>query len=884
MAGADVANASGESIMRASLDGIAIVRDGQYARVNDRFCSLHGFESESDVLDREVGALCTDASADQLRERRRSLEPGAEWRGEVRAHRRDGDSFARRTVLRRVDPQTCICVARDESQRSREQDPERGLAEREAGVVLLDETNTIREATDAVEDLTGYDAATLVGDPVTRLLAMDDAEQLGATDARSGSTQSLTIETAAGEHLPVEGTFEPAEAAPGARRLVLSASTTEETVSGLQAQHDQLVQTAPVPIGIVSQDFELRQCNQATAEFLNARDPASLVGSSVFEFTRAVDEPTLRERLRAVFDEGTPTEPTEEQLRAVDGETKVARVTTTPITYRGELAAQVTLNDVTDFKRTQTALAEKQRFVENIIDSLDDILFVIDENGEMVHWNDRICDRLGYAPAEIESMDPFELIAPSARQGLPGDREAIVDMPERVELSVVTKSGERIPHEFRGLTLSDEVTGRQYRCGIARDVTERLAYEAELERQRDELKMLNNINELLVDITRSLVETPTRAAVEETVCERLVRSDLYELAWTADAVTDDRIDVQASASQPATTLEPPASHVTSAACPARHAVQSGEVTVVENGDGPEWSCDWLQEHSDGEWGGIAMVPLTHGDATYGVLAVYSDRSTGFTKREQAGFEMLGETIGFVSNAIESQKLLVADIVTELEFEISGGPPLFDVARDLDCTLWLRGYITSSMDQWTCYVDVEGAPVDAFRAELEAVPSFEELRVICDDADATSLQLTFTSEPFPESVISGNRKLQHGYVRDGEARILIETPQTNDVRDVVRHVRATFERATLCARRERDRSVQTATDLRDTVEDRLTERQYTALKTAYLAGYYNWPSRDSTAEDVAADLGVSSATLHGHIRKAIRDLLDVFFPTENPEQS
>jgi PAS domain S-box-containing protein len=749
--------------------------------------------------------------------------------------------------------------------------------------VLLDETDTIRAANEAIEDLTGYDAATLDGEPVTRLFARDDTSHL-ESNAQSGSAQSVTIETAAGEHLTVEGTYESSEAATGTRRLVLSASTPEETVARLHDQHDQLLQTAPVPIGIVSEDFELLECNQATVEFLNASDPESLVGECVFEFTRSIDEPALRDRLAAVFEEETPTEPTEEEFRALDGERKVARVATAPITYRGARAAQITLNDVTDFKRSQAALAEKRRFIENIIDSLDDILFVIDEDGEMAHWNERICDRLGYTPTDIESMDPFDFIAPSARQELPEDRTEIVDMPERAELSVLTKSGERIPHEFRGLTLTDDVTGRQYRCGIARDVTERLAHEAELERQRDELKMLNNINELLVDITRALVETPTRAAVEETVCEKLVRSDLYELAWIADAVNDDRIDVQASASHPSTTLEPPSSHVASAGCPARRAVQTGEVVVVENGDGPEWSCDWIRAHSDREWEAIAVVPLTHGDPTYGVLAVYSDRCAGFTTREQAGFEMLGETIGFVSNAIESQQLLVADTVSELEFDVSGGPPLFDVARDLDCDLWLRGYITSSTDLWKCYVDVEGASVGEFRAELEAVPSFEELRVICDDADATTLQLTFTSEPFPESVISGNRKLQHGYVRDGEARILVETPQTSDVRDVVNHVTAAFERATLCARRERDRSVQTATDLRDTVEDRLTERQYTALKTAYLAGYYNWPSRDSTAEEVAADLGVSSATLHGHIRKAIRDLLDVFFPAENPGQS
>ncbi|WP_158057679.1 helix-turn-helix domain-containing protein [Halorussus halophilus] len=60
-----------------------------------------------------------------------------------------------------------------------------------------------------------------------------------------------------------------------------------------------------------------------------------------------------------------------------------------------------------------------------------------------------------------------------------------------------------------------------------------------------------------------------------------------------------------------------------------------------------------------------------------------------------------------------------------------------------------------------------------------------------------------------------------------------------------------------------------------MSDQLTDAQRRALRSSYFAGYYEWP-RDSTAEEVADSLGISSPTLHQHLRKAHRELLSAFF--------
>jgi predicted DNA binding protein len=52
---------------------------------------------------------------------------------------------------------------------------------------------------------------------------------------------------------------------------------------------------------------------------------------------------------------------------------------------------------------------------------------------------------------------------------------------------------------------------------------------------------------------------------------------------------------------------------------------------------------------------------------------------------------------------------------------------------------------------------------------------------------------------------------------------------------------------------------------------LTERQRTVVLHALRAGYYEWP-REVKSEELAADLGISRATLHEHLRKAEQRLL------------
>jgi predicted DNA binding protein len=113
------------------------------------------------------------------------------------------------------------------------------------------------------------------------------------------------------------------------------------------------------------------------------------------------------------------------------------------------------------------------------------------------------------------------------------------------------------------------------------------------------------------------------------------------------------------------------------------------------------------------------------------------------------------------------------------------------------------------------------------------------------------------------------------VESGEQTLRAETVREADVRTLVEGIQAAFPETSLRAKHAVDKPVETVTEFQDSLAEKLTDKQRAALRAAYFAGYFDWP-RGSTAEEVAESMGISSPTLHNHLRRAERKLLSSFF--------
>ncbi|MHB9287610.1 bacterio-opsin activator domain-containing protein [Halobacteriales archaeon Cl-PHB] len=508
------------------------------------------------------------------------------------------------------------------------------------------------------------------------------------------------------------------------------------------------------------------------------------------------------------------------------------------------------------------------RLLADLLDAVDDVVYVIDDEGRSAFWNETLEKTTGYTTAEIAEMDPKRFLPPEQREHTPGLGEAIEALGDsKVVLDIVTKGGESIPHEFRGTTIEDPRTGEVYRVGVARDVAEREQRERALERQRDELATLSRINGLLLEITRDLVETGSREAVERAVCERLTESELYHFARVGErAYGGDRVVPRQR------TTEGPV-EAASTDGPALQACRTGEVQVGSVADVavPAWR-DSLQ---DGEGRRVAAVPLSHEGTVYGVLLVAAARTDAFSRREQTAFRTLGDTVGFVIGALKQRDLLFAESAVELTFrtEVSESP-LREAAAALDCDLDLAGAVAVA-DRWLLYLDVTGASPGAVVEQLTGAERVDRVRVVADEQDGQRVEVRLTDAVLLDSARAAGGTLQTATVTADCTRFVVEVPGAADVREAVRLVRSAVPEASLLSRTEVDRTP-TAPGTPGGVLGELTDRQAEALSVAYRAGYFEWP-RQSTAEAVAETLEVAPPTLHAHLRKAqqqvLRALLD-----------
>lgn len=509
-----------------------------------------------------------------------------------------------------------------------------------------------------------------------------------------------------------------------------------------------------------------------------------------------------------------------------------------------------------------------------LLDAIDDIVYVIDENGEFYDWNEKTAETLGYSHEELAGIPPKNVIPTDHHKYVPGLMEAIDAIEDRrVNVDLLTADGERITHEFNGTTFEHPGTGEQFRCGVARDITERLARERKLQRQRDELSTLNRINDVLFESIDDLVETTSRATVEETVCSRLAESELYEFACTVErGIGEDRLYPRTSAGDGEGHLAAivDADGSIPGSGPADKAIRTNEVQAV-NVDTADFE-PWREEALERGFESLVAVPLHYRETVYGALVVYANRPDAFSQREQHGFAILGQTVGFVINAVERRRLLFADAVTEFEFRIvSPETFLARASAEHDCRLTLRGHVSVD-DQWIFYVDVDGVAVERIVDAATDDPTIDSVRTV--SGDETRLELVAVESSFMHRMAPTGVHVRSVEFEGGSGHLVVESPAETDTRDILKRFETMFGSTELLARRKYDRSPD-ASPSPVTVTDTLTDRQREALEAAYRAGYFEWP-RASTAEEIADALGITASTLHGHLRKAEETLIGVLF--------
>jgi len=143
------------------------------------------------------------------------------------------------------------------------------------------------------------------------------------------------------------------------------------------------------------------------------------------------------------------------------------------------------ITDITARKERERELEREREFTENLVDTLDDVFYLINLDGELLRWNDTTTAVLGYSDEELSTMTAFDLIPPEFHEKVGETIERTVQTGQATfEAPLVTADGERIRHEFRGSLIEDGSGDLLGVAGIARDITEQRERERTLEQYR----------------------------------------------------------------------------------------------------------------------------------------------------------------------------------------------------------------------------------------------------------------------------------------------------------------------------------------------------------------------------------------------------------------
>ena len=275
-------------------------------------------------------------------------------------------------------------------------------------------------------------------------------------------------------------------------------------------------------------------------------------------------------------------------------------------------------------------------------------------------------------------------------------------------------------------------------------------------------------------------------------------------------------------------------------------------------------------------GKCAFVSLEAGRLVYGGLIIHANRPNAFNEGELATIEWFGDTISQAINAVENQRMLFANAVTELRIDCPN-TPIHTVADAASCRLSLESFVPTNQDQILTYWNTSSASPKEVKNVAEAIDEIEACRIIGGDNSAV-VEFVITDGSPLFAFADGIANLSTALADEQSCTVVAETSSGTCAAPLMDRIRDYCPDAKPVAKRENNlippsgpnRFAPPTRSL-----DSLTDRQHEVLEAAYRGGYFRWP-RESTAEDIAEALGISPPTLHKHLRRAQEQLFEELF--------
>jgi len=402
--------------------------------------------------------------------------------------------------------------------------------------------------------------------------------------------------------------------------------------------------------------------------------------------------------------------------------------------------------------------------------------------------------------------------------------------------------------------------------------------EEELRTETARAERLDRIARLTQQVEAAITEGSDPGEVERAVCERLIETDPYEVAWIGGVeVGTDRITPRTVVGEPSSYANGMGLRTTDAAADRHPAVDAWQTDAVQVegslvGDGP--AGDWRQHVLSWGYQSLTAIPLTYDGITHGVLTIAADSPNAFGDRAQTVLEQLGTSIGHALAGIKRRQALESDETIELEFVGDGRALQFvQVANQAGCTVRHERTVHREDGAVSVYYALDGDLSNDVTDIADRIFS-GRVEVVRDESDSMLIEVV-TDSWFGSPLAEFGAVLRRAAATPESTTVIVELPTRSDIRSLADRLQELAPSLELEAKRQHQRSNRTAAELRNRIEEELTDRQHEALRTAFAGGYFEWP-RENDGSEVADRLDITQPTFNKHLRIAERKTFSALF--------